>query len=56
MNTLGSVRKGMKVSEELGLKPQNICLGPWPVDDNQGFQTAIEMLRASQKEGRNDKA
>ena len=55
-NTLGSVRKGMKMSEELGLKPQNICLGPWPVDDNQGFQTAIEMLRASQKEGRNDKA
>lgn len=54
-NTLGSVRKGMKMSEELGLKPQDIRLGPWPVGDNQGFQTAIEMLRASQKEGRNDK-
>ena len=44
------------MSGEFILIPQSICLGPWPVNDNQGFQTAIKMLRASQKERRNDKA
>jgi len=51
--TLSAARKAKRMSEELNMKPQNILMGPWPVKDHQGFQTAIEMLRASQKPGRN---
>ena len=53
-NTLSAVNKGRTMSIELGLVPQPIKLGPWPLGDEQGFQTAIEMLRASQKKGKND--
>ena len=53
-NTLAAVNKGRTMSIELGLAPQTIKLGPWPLGDGQGFQTAIEMLRASQKKGKND--
>ena len=42
------------MSIELGLVPQVLKLGPWPLGDDQGFQTAIEILRASQKKGKND--
>ena len=55
-NTLAAVSKGRTMSVELGMVPQPIKLGPWPLADNQGFQTAIEMLRASQKKGKNDKS
>ena len=54
-NTLAAVSRGRTMSVELGLVPQVIKMGPWPLADNQGFQTAIEMLRASQKKGKNDK-
>lgn len=54
-NTLSAVKKARDLSVELGLKPQNLLLGPWPVGDDQGFQTAIEMLRGSQREGKNAK-
>ena len=53
-NTLASISKGRTMSIELGLVPQPLKLGPWPLGDGQGFQTAIEMLRASQKKGKND--
>ena len=53
-NTLAAVNKGKTMSIELGLVPQHVKLGPWPLGDGQGFQTAIEMLRASQKKGKND--
>ena len=53
-NTLAAVNKGRTMSIELGLVPQVFELGPWPLGDDQGFQTAIEMLRASQKKGKND--
>jgi len=53
-NTLAAVNKGRTMSIELGLVPQLLKLGPWPLGDGQGFQTAIEMLRASQKKGKND--
>ena len=53
-NTLAAVTKGRTMSIELGLVPQVMKLGPWPLGDGQGFQTAIEMLRASQKKGKND--
>ena len=49
-----TVTKGRKMSLELGLQLQELRLGPWPLGDNQGFQTALEMLCASQKKGRND--
>ena len=39
---------------ELGLKPIELPLGPWPVEDSQGFHIAIELLRASQQKGQND--
>ena len=51
--TLLAARKSKRMSEELNIQPQDITMRPWPVQDHQGFQTAIEMLRASQKPGRN---
>ena len=48
-------KKIVKFSEELGLPPYNFKMGPWPVQDNVGFQLAILILRASQEPGRNDK-
>ena len=51
---LRNIRKGKKMSEELGLNPVVLKIGAWPVCDNQGFQIAIETLRASQRPGRND--
>ena len=52
-NTLSNLRKGKRMSEDLGLKPVSIKLGPWPLADTQGFQVAIEMVRASQEAGKN---
>ena len=52
-NNLSNLRKGRRMSEELGLKPQPLVMGPWPMSDLVGFQVAIEMLRASQKPGKN---
>ncbi len=58
-NTLNSVltnlRKAKRMSEALTLPPVHLPLGPWPVDDTQGFQVAIEIVRASQEPGRNAK-
>jgi len=54
-NTLSALKKAKELSEELGLTPQIIELDPWPVSDDVGFQTALEMLRASQREGKNVK-
>ena len=42
------------MSNELGLSPIDVNLGPWPVDDNQGTQIAIKILHASQCKGRNN--
>ena len=53
-NTLAAVNRGRTMSIELGLVPQPVKLGPWPLGDGQGFQTAMEMLRASQKKGKNN--
>lgn len=55
-NTLRQVIKGKTLSSELGLSPVQVSVGPWPVEDNQGMQIAIEILRASQRKGRNDSA
>ena len=53
-STLRQMKKGKGLSAELGLDPVGITVGPWPVADQMGFQVAIELLRASQKKGRND--
>ena len=53
--TLLNLEKGKKISEELGLPSVEVSVGPWPVADTCGFQIAIEILRASQKPGRNAK-
>ena len=55
-SALGQFRKGRDLSRELGLPPVALPVGPWPVDDLQGFQIAIELLRASQRKGRNDQS
>ena len=54
-STLSQCCKGRDLSLELGLTPVELPLGPWPVGDSLGFQVAIELLRASQRKGRNDK-
>jgi hypothetical protein len=51
-NTLRLLKKGKTLSEEMGLNPIRIPVGPWPVSDTCGFQVALETLRASQKPGR----
>lgn len=51
---MSSLRKGKRLSEELGMKSVPLTLGPWPVNDTQGMQVAIEMLRSSQGKGKND--
>ena len=55
-NTLTTLNKARKFSEELGFSPVSIHTGPWPVADTCGFQIAIEMIRYSQSEGKNDKS
>ena len=52
-NTLRSLEKGKGVSSELGLPPVKLEMGPWPVADTCGFQIAIEILKSSQRPGRN---
>ena len=42
-NTLAAVNKGKTMSIELGLVPQVVKLGPWPLGDDQGFQMAISI-------------
>ena len=41
------------MSGELGLPPICIPVGSWPVVDTCGFQVALEMLKASQRPGKN---
>ena len=53
---LGQLRKGNKMSMELGLEPKDIPLGPWPIGDPYGVQTALEILRASQLPGKHSSA
>ena len=53
-NYLVAVKK-KNLSVELGLPVQFEPRGPWPVGDNLGFQTAVEMVRQSRLAGRNDK-
>jgi hypothetical protein len=55
-NTFRLLKKAKETSEEVGLPPVQIVVGPWPVGDNCGFQIAIEILRNSQKPGKNDSA
>ena len=45
--------KGRILSEELGLKPVKLRLGPWDTNDKSGMQISIEMLRTPQAKGRN---
>ena len=52
-NTLSTLRRAKQCSEDIGLKPINLKVGPWPVGDNCGFQVAIEMLKMSQGKGKN---
>jgi hypothetical protein len=54
ISTYNTLNKARKFSEELGLKPIDVKVGPWPVADTCGFQVAIEMLRHSQRSGRNN--
>ena len=53
-STLGQFCKGRDLSHELGLPPDDLPVGPWPVEDLQGFQIAIELLQASQRKGQNN--
>ena len=53
---LTNVRKGRRMSSHLNLDPIDLPMGPWPVSDDLGFQVALEILRASQEEGKNVKS
>lgn len=52
--TLANLHKGHRLSRELGLDPIEFLQGPWPVNDMQGMQEAIELLHASQAKGKNN--
>ena len=53
-NTMRALSKAKTLSDELGLPPVQLTVGPWPVVDTCGFQIAIEILKSSQRPGRND--
>lgn len=52
-NTLSTLLRAKRCSEDLGLQPVPLNVGPWPITDNCGFQIAIEMIKMSQGKGRN---
>jgi hypothetical protein len=52
-STLNSLLKARQCSKDLGFEAQTIQMGPWPIADTCGFQTAIEMIKHSQGKGRN---
>ena len=52
--TYRALKKARGLSEQLGLTPVRIVVGPWPLGDTVGFQIALEILRASKLPGRND--
>ena len=56
MNTYRLLNKSKTLSEEMGLPPVKVHVGPWPLRDGCGFQIALEILRASQKPGKYDKS
>jgi hypothetical protein len=56
LSTLNTLKKAKKASEEMGLEHVPIAVGPWPVADTCGFQIAVEMLKLSQNQGKNDKS
>ena len=49
-NALSVMRKTKVFSEELGLPLQKIELGPWPVGNNLGFQTAMKQADVQNEE------
>ena len=55
--TIASNRQGIlniiKVWRELDLTVDLPAIGPWPVEDKQGFRLAIAHLKLSQREGKN---
>ena len=50
-----TVQKGKALSLELGCAPLPLVMGPWEIEDDMGMQMAIELLRASQRQGKNYK-
>ena len=52
-NVLYQLKKGARLSEELGLPPVILPRGPWEVGDSIGCQLALQILKASQLPGRN---
>jgi hypothetical protein len=52
-STLNNLLKARQCSKDLGFTEQTIQIGPWPIADTCGFQTAIEMIKQSQGKGRN---
>ena len=53
-STLSNVRKGIKMSKELGIAPTFSALGPWPLRDEIGFSVGLQMVKASLSPGRHD--
>ena len=53
-STLRSLLKGRQMSQQLGLPPVQLKMGPWPMSDTIGFQIALEILKASKLPGKND--
>ena len=51
-NTLSTLKRAKHCSEEIGMQPLNLQVGPWPIADNCSFQVAIEMIKHSQGKGR----
>ena len=52
-STATNIRKGIRMSTELGLKPPYLPLGLFPVGDTMGFEVALQMLKSSLLPGNN---
>lgn len=46
------LRREIRLSQEMELLPLEIARGPWPLNDSQGFQLAMVILKGSQEPGR----
>ena len=46
-STVGNVKKGLRMCDEMGIEPTYASLGPWPVKDEVGFTVGLQMVKAS---------
>eukprot|EP00957_Ditylum_brightwellii_P118865 9065831-Ditylum_brightwellii.AAC.1 len=52
---MNGMRKGVSLSQDLGITPNYSAWGPCPLDDTVGFTIALQILQASVEPGNHSK-